>query len=408
MGEAVQIAPGGGSAPIRLKTNLTIWVFYSSDAFHLHISDELSKCQSISFEMISFHGLVVANLAQFSPPDLIFVETGPNWAQKIVELQQFEAPVETESAHEASLIVFGNEHDSGALKIALRIGAADFVSAQAEIQELTPLLNNIAEEKVASRNLGDLLVFMNSKGGCGASMLALNTAIKMAFTNPDKVLLLDLDLQFGVVNDYLNIQPTYSLTDALANVADMDEVSLGSLVTKHDSGLHILAFKRENSHENYDKANQLNKLLPFLREQYPYIVVDLSRGLDRLFAPVISPASKLFMVTQQNLVAIKSCNQIIKTLSFEFGIHRDHVEILVNRYEKRQSIKLKDLKEAVGDVSVHTFPNDFKVALESANLGRPFVEARKGSALSKSVAKFVSSLLPQKTKKQSWLSKLFS
>jgi pilus assembly protein CpaE len=222
------------------------------------------------------------------------------------------------------------------------------------------------------------------------------------------VLLLDLDLQFGVVNDYLNIQPTYSLTDALANVADMDEVSLGSLVTKHDSGLHILAFKRENSHENYDKANQLNKLLPFLREQYPYIVVDLSRGLDRLFAPVISPASKLFMVTQQNLVAIKSCNQIIKTLSFEFGIHRDHVEILVNRYEKRQSIKLKDLKEAVGDVSVHTFPNDFKVALESANLGRPFVEARKGSALSKSVAKFVSSLLPQKTKKQSWLSKLFS
>ena len=91
MGEAVKLTPNGES-PIRLKTSLTVWVFYSSDAFHLHISHELSKCQSISFEMISFHGLVVGNLAHFAPPDLIFVETGPNWAQKIVELQQFEAP----------------------------------------------------------------------------------------------------------------------------------------------------------------------------------------------------------------------------------------------------------------------------------------------------------------------------
>ncbi|CAK4066652.1 AAA family ATPase [Vibrio sp. 16] len=408
MGEAVQIAPGGSSPPIRLKTNLSVWVFYSSDAFHLHISHELSKCQSISYEMISFHGLVIANLAQFTPPDLIFVETGPNWAQKIVELQQFESPHETNDGHEASLIVFGNEHDSGALKIALRIGAADFVSDKAEIQELAPLLNNMAEEKVANRNLGELLVFMNSKGGCGASMLALNTAIKMAQSHPDQVMLLDLDIQFGVINDYLNIQPTYSLVDALANVSDLDEVSLGSLVTKHASGLHILAFKRENSHENHEKAIYLNKLLPFLREQYPYVIVDLSRGLDRMFAPVISPATKLYMVTQQSLVSIKSCNQIIKTLSFEFGINRDQVEIIVNRYEKRQSIKLKDIKEAVGDVAVHTVPNDFKVALESANLGRPFVESRKGSALSKSVGKFATALLPEKKKKQSWLSKLFS
>lgn len=127
-----------------------------------------------------------------------------------------------------------------------------------------------------------------------------------------------------------------------------------------------------------------------------------------MFAPVISPATKLYMVTQQSLVSIKSCNQIIKTLSFEFGINRDQVEIIVNRYEKRQSIKLKDIKEAVGDMAVHTFPNDFKVALESANLGRPFVESRKGSALSKSVGKFATALLPEKKKKQSWLSKLFS
>ena len=406
MGEAVKLT-ANDNQPIRLKTNLTVWVFYLSDAFHLHMSHELSKCASVSFEMISFHGLVVGNLAHFSPPDLIFVETGPNWAQKIVELQQYEGP-EHESGHEASLIVFGNENDNGALKIALRIGAADFISDKATLAELIPLLRNVAEEKVASRNLGELLVFMNTKGGAGASMIALNTAITIAKEKPDDVLFVDLDTQFGVIEDYLNVSCTYGLTDAIANLSDLDEVSLGGLVTKHESGLHTIGFKRENSHENFEKAHQLNKLIPILRERYPYIVIDLSRGLDRMFGSVISPATKLFLVTQQNLVAIKNTTQIIKVLTFEFGVSREQMEIVVNRYEKRQSIKLKDIQETLGSMRIHTVPNEFKVALESANLGRPFIQSKKGSALSKSVRRLAHSLVPEQQSDKGWFKKMFS
>ncbi|EEX91469.1 type II/IV secretion system ATPase TadZ/CpaE [Vibrio orientalis CIP 102891 = ATCC 33934] len=407
MGEAVKLTPNGDS-PIRLKTNLTIWVFYSSDAFHLHISHELSKCQSVNFEMISFHGLVVANLAHFSPPDLIFVETGPNWAQKIVELQQYEAPESQESAHEASLIVFGNENDNGALKIALRIGAMDFISDKAVLDELIPLLRNIAEEKVATRNLGELIVFMNTKGGAGASLIALNTAITLAKRQPDDVLLVDLDMQFGVIEDYLNVQCTYGIADAIANVADLDDVSLGSLVTKHDTGLHILGFKRENSHENFEKVNQLNKLIPVLRERYPFVIIDLSRGLDRQFGSVISPATKVFLVTQQSLVAVKNTTQVLKALTFEFGIAKDQMEVIVNRYEKRQSIKLKDIKDTVGSIKIHIVPNEFKVAIESANLGRPFIQAKKNSSMSKSVQSLADSLLPEPEEKKGWFKRMFS
>lgn len=407
MGEAVKLTPNG-DRPIRLKTNLTIWVFYSSDAFHLHMSHELSKCQSASFEMISFHGLVVGNLAHFSPPDLIFVETGPNWAQKIVELQQYENPSANDSSHEASLIVFGNESDNGALKIALRIGAADFISDKATLDELTPLLQNVAEEKIANRNLGELVVFLNTKGGAGASMLALNSAITVAKERPNEVLLVDLDMQFGVIEDYLNVQSSYGLADAIANVSDLDEVSLGGLVTKHESGLHIIGFKRDSSHENFDKASQISKLIPIFRECYPYVFIDLSRGVDRMFGSVISPATKLLLVTQQNLVAIKNTTQIMKALTFEFGVSRESVEIIVNRYENRQSIKLKDIKDTVGNVPIHTVPNEFKVAIESANLGRPFIQAKKSSSMSKSVRDLAKTLLPAEEEKKGWLKRLFS
>ena len=52
-------------------------------------------------------------------------------------------------------------------------------------------------------------------------MVALNTAVEVAIQNRDKVLLLDLDIHFGVGMDYLNINPAHSINDAIANASDL-------------------------------------------------------------------------------------------------------------------------------------------------------------------------------------------
>lgn len=406
MGEAVKLSRSD-SNNIRIKTNLSIWVLYSSDTFKLHMMSELSQCSNLNFEAISLHGVVADSFKHFTPPDLIFVETGPNWAQKVVELQNYDGPMIEDSEVSTSLIIFGDESDNGALKIALRLGATDFISDQATILDLMPLLKNVAEEKIAARKLGQLFVFINTKGGSGATTVALNTAVEVAMQNRDKVLLLDLDIHFGVVMDYLNINPAYSINDAIANASDLDEMSLHALVSKHPSGLHVLSFKHENHNENFDKAMQMGKLLPTLLEFYPYVFVDLSGGVDRMFAPILSRASKTFLVTQQNLVAVKNMSRILKAMTFEYGIQRDQIEIILNRYEKRQQIRLKDIEQTISGVPIHVIPNDFKAAIESANLGKPFVESRKGSSITKSIVDLSQTLAPVKDKK-GWLRSLFS
>ncbi|MFV0449284.1 MAG: CpaE family protein [Vibrio sp.] len=406
MGEAVKLSRSD-SNNIRLKTNLSIWVLYSSDAFKLHMMNELAKCPSLSFESISLHSVMADSFKHFTPPDLIFVETGPNWAQKVVELQNYDGPMLEHSDVNTSLIIFGDESDNGALKIALRLGAADFISHLSGIMELMPLLKNVAEDKIAARKLGQLFAFLNTKGGSGATTIALNTAVEVALQNKDKVLLLDLDIHFGVVMDYLNISPAYSINDAIANVKDLDEMSLHSLVSKHPSGLHVLSFKHENHNENFDKAMQMGRLLPTLMEFYPYIFVDLSSGVDRMFAPVLSQATKVFLVTQQNLVAVKNASRMTKSLTLEYGIAKEQIELIVNRYEKRQQIRLKDIELTLGSLAMHIIPNDFKAAIESANLGKPFVESRRNSSITKSVAELSQTLAPVKSKK-GWLKRLFS
>ncbi len=406
MGEAVKLSRSDNNN-IRLKTNLSIWVLYSSDKFKLHMMNELSQCPSLSFEIISLHGVMADSFKNFTPPDLIFVETGPNWAQKVVELQNYDGPMLDDTEINTSLIIFGDESDNGALKIALRLGAADFISDGSEIGDLLPLLKNVAEEKIAARKLGKLFVFLNSKGGSGATTIALNTAVEVAMENKDKVLLLDLDIHFGVVMDYLNINPAYSINDAIANVKDMDEISLNALVSKHPSGLHVLSFKHENHNENFDKAMQISKLLPTLLEYYPYVFVDLSIGVDRMFASVLSNATKVYLITQQNLVAIKNASRITKALTFEYAVAREQIELIVNRYEKRQQIRIKDIEQTISGVPIHMIPNDFKAAIESANLGKPFVESRKNSSITRSVVELSNTLVPLKAKK-GWLKRLFS
>ncbi|MDW2150947.1 type II secretion protein, partial [Vibrio sp. 378] len=81
---------------------------------------------------------------------------------------------------------------------------------------------------------------------------------------------------------------------------------------------------------------------------------------------------------------------------------------IVNRFEKKSTISLKDIENAVGGHAIHLVPNNFAIAIESANLGNPIVQSKKNSALKASLAE-ISHLLESPTQEhQSWIKKFFS
>ncbi|MCZ8487505.1 hypothetical protein O9992_05330 [Vibrio lentus] len=88
-----------------------------------------------------------------------------------------------------------------------------------------------------------MFLFINTKGGMGeATTLALNTAVEIASYHLNESKPLDIDLQFGVIPEYLNITPTYaSISDAIDSSNDLDEMSLSSLVNK--AHIRVTRFK---------------------------------------------------------------------------------------------------------------------------------------------------------------------
>ncbi len=388
-----------------LKTNLIVWVVYSTSNFKLHIADELSGCVNVNVDWIELDLFNIDLVKSKSIPDLIYIETGENWAQKVAHVYSSDSSLQY--SHTA-LIVFGDESDTASLKMALRLGATDYFSRSVELGELYPLLKSTAEEKVSNKQMGDLTLFINTKGGSGATTLATNTAIELSSYAKSKVLLIDLDMQFSDAADYLNCKPKYNINDVIDSVNDLDELSLEGLVYQHPSGLNYLCFNQNDPRNNHKHAAQVSKLLPILRQFYSHIIVDLSHGVDHVYQQIVSPATHIFLIMQQNVTSVKHAVSYIRSLELDYGLSNHQVELIVNRFEKKSTISLKDIENAVGGHAIHLVPNNFAIAIESANLGNPIVQSKKNSALKASLAE-ISHLLESPTQEhQSWIKKFFS
>ncbi|EGR0620252.1 AAA family ATPase [Vibrio parahaemolyticus] len=388
-----------------LKTNLIVWVVYSTSNFKLHIADELSGCVNVNVDWIELDLFNIDLVKSKSIPDLIYIETGENWAQKVAHVYSSDSSLQ--HSHTA-LIVFGDESDTASLKMALRLGATDYFSRSVELGELYPLLKSTAEEKVSNKQMGDLTLFINTKGGSGATTLATNTAIELSSYAKSKVLLIDLDMQFSDAADYLNCKPKYNINDVIDSVNDLDELSLEGLVYQHPSGLNYLCFNQNDPINNHKYAAQVSKLLPILRQFYSHIIVDLSHGVDHVYQQIVSPATHIFLIMQQNVTSVKHAVSYIRSLELDYGLSNHQVELIVNRFEKKSTISLKDIENAVGGHAIHLVPNNFAIAIESANLGNPIVQSKKNSALKASLAE-ISHLLESPTQEhQSWIKKFFS
>ncbi|WP_423839802.1 AAA family ATPase [Vibrio mytili] len=389
-----------------LKANINIWVIYATAEFKSHMDLELSKCVNVNRELLDLNKVAVTSLGDRRTPDVIYIEAGSNWAQRVAHIYSNEGNLQR---NQTALVVFGDEQDTTSLKLALKLGASDYFHREVGFYELLPLLEDIANEKVSSSELGELSLFINTKGGSGATTVALNTAIALSEYSKGKVLLIDLGMQFSDAADYLNSKPKYSINDVIDTMDDLDDLSLDGLVYRHASGVNYLCFSSDNIKDNYDRAEKVSALIPLLRQFYKHILVDMSNGVEHVFQHIVSPASYVYLVMQQNVTSIKHAANYLKTLQFDHHLSGDQVKLVVNRYEKKNSITLKDIEATFPNREMFLVPNNYALAMECSNLGKPIVQTKKNCPIKSSLIEISHGLeTPSNEKAQSWLGRLFS
>lgn len=339
-------------------------------------------------------------------PDVLVLDLSDAWEE---ELKALSIRPRTDRP---PVIVFGPEGNTSMMRLAMQAGAQDFFTHPVLPEEIIVSVKQIGKESTTKSNKAKtaLTAVINAKGGSGASFIACNLAHIMAIRQHRAVTLIDMDLQFGTLPLYLDLEPNDNLTEVLRNINELDEVAIQAQMMKHSSGLHLLASSNENMLPLAEiSAQRINRLLDLKMSGYEHLVVDLPRQIDLPTTTILQRADHVLLVMQQSVSHIRDAKRMHRIMTTDLAIPNNHISIIVNRYNEKDAVRVEDIKNSVTDVNFLFVPSDFKRASEMVNMGIPLFDNAPKAGITKSLIGIAEKLDGQSNrKKQGFLQNTFS
>jgi pilus assembly protein CpaE len=299
-------------------------------------------------------------------PDLVFLDLATDMA-KAAELIEFIAAIRPP----VFVVGLHTHNDPDAIVRSLRAGATEFLYAPFDLEMQRQALSRIIRlrkpPRRAEHERGRMVVFASAKPGSGASTLACQTAYALRKSGK-RILLADFDLANGSVAFFARVIPSYSLPDALQQLAEAGQSDLPSLVANAD-GIDVLPAPGAPGSATVD-PDQLHDVLEAAREPYDWIVIDLPCVFEKLSLLTMSDSDEAFVVTTGELSSLHLTRKAVAYLGL-IGFGPDRYRVLVNRLGKQEGISTEDMAKIFGAPVHASFPNDYLSIHKSLTTGTP-------------------------------------
>ncbi|CUJ98744.1 Cell division inhibitor MinD [Ruegeria denitrificans] len=250
------------------------------------------------------------------------------------------------------------------------------------------------------RALGKVIPVAKTRGGAGASTVAVNLACALVGGKgsmfrkvaKSRVALLDLDIQFGNSNVFLDIEDNGGFLQLIENAELPDDHFLSSILQQHDLGLDVLCAPSPMVPLQSLRSDLIEGMLDLLQRRYDYIVIDLPCAIVDWVEPIFKRAAQLALVTDTTVPCVRQARRLIDFYrEANVGLP---VEVIVNR-ERNSLIRPPHVREAekVLDTKFkHWIPDNPKVARNAVDLGRPVTDMKPQSDLGKALKKLAADL----------------
>ena len=244
-------------------------------------------------------------------------------------------------------------------------------------KDLAPV---ISEDGLTMARAKRTIAVYSPKGGVGTTTIATNVAIAAAQRRPDKVVLVDLDLQFGGVATHLNLDPKQTIADVLRDEASLREAELlRTYAMRHDSGLHVLAAPGSPDAAELITPDHVAHILGTLLEGYELVVIDAGSVLDERALTVFEAAETIILPVYPEMAALKAVHGLLDYLN-EAGSIGGKATFVLNNMFAREILKPRDVEAALGTKISMDLPYDAFLYLKAVNEGVPIVIGAPRSA----------------------------
>jgi pilus assembly protein CpaE len=274
-----------------------------------------------------------------------------------------------------------------ALERSLEIGRMRMLSGAAKVSALPTSM------EPSGGGLAKVFTVSSATGGCGKTFLATNMALYLAKHTRKKVVLVDLDLQFGEVSAALRMRPRYTIHDALEEgTFDLDE-HLNELLVQHESGFWVLAAPKDPAEADRIGPVDVTRVLEALRTRCDYIVVDTPAALTEIVLAAFDVSERLYVLATVDLPSVRNLGVFLQMLD-KLKISSDNISLILNKAERDVGLDVNQI--------VRLFPQGFRAILpyakevsRSINVGMPVIASDPSSEVSHKLNDCLVELLPE-------------
>lgn len=298
------------------------------------------------------------------------------------------------------VVLVAEEMNMEVMQSAMRIGAHNVTALSDNGKEFCDYLRGVYNsETLRIRSLSEhqnmawssqVITVFSAKGGCGKTSLAVNTAVALA-EKGKKVAIIDLDLQFGDVPTFMDLEPRDTIAELMQETYSATIDTIRSYMMTHSSGVHVLCAPKSPEYAEMISAERVQSLLSMIRSYYDYVIVDTASALNDVTVSAIELSNQVFFLTGLDISSLKNARLAMNLL--ESLQQKEKLSVIITRADDSNMITLDDVEQVLHAPVYMTVPTEYNVAVNALNKGVPFVTGAANSKLSSAVAELVKPLL---------------
>ena len=295
------------------------------------------------------------------------------------------------------ILVIAPAHDVEARIAFLEAGADDVMAGGFQPTELagrvTALLIRTGRVAADLSHPGhaEIIAFFSPKGGVGTTTLAVNTAVllaggagsKQAPAQPtngvlpsSRVLLIDLDLQFGQVATHLNLMPRFDIAALAGDEPSLADSELArTFLTTHGSGLNVLAAPARPEADFRVTLEHVQRIIELMQPSFDHILVDLGSRLDPRSLWLLEQADAHVFVLFPEIAALRAMSLLLAFLT-ETTPLKARKHLVVNHVFPKELLKTRDVENLLRAKPAAEIPYTEVDMIRSINEGVPLVSSR--------------------------------
>ncbi len=215
-------------------------------------------------------------------------------------------------------------------------------------------------------------------GGCGKTFFATNMAAYLVKATAKRVILVDLDLQFGEVALALRIRTPRSIAE-LVEESDV-AAALPEYVIKHDAGYDVLCAPEDPVASERIGPREATAVLEAAQAAYDYVVVDTPPSLNEVVLAAFDRSRSLVVMATMDVPSLRNLRVFLSTLD-KLQLDAEHVSLVLNKAEAGTGIDVGRLQRVYPQGFTAVLPYATEVT-RSINQGQPVVMTSPGSEIS--------------------------